>query len=289
MTLTPEDVQNKRFTTVRFKEGYDEEEVDGFLDEVEAELRRLLGENDQLRRAPKPAAPPAPVAPAAPAPRGPPPPPSRSCCPRGAAAGGRAAYVAAGAAHGRRGDRRGEGGGRADERVREGGSRPDRFLRAHEGSRPGGGGAAAACGRRGRSPAPAQCAGGPDRLAARVRARVPHQAEGLPRRAAPRAGVTAVGGAGSASVAIRVLGCCAAPGGLVGTATSRPPARRRAGPRAAALDVEPVQPGAAAARRGRRHRERCADRTPARARRGRALRRPRRPPGLSPRRCPRPP
>src|SRR3954470_3121759 len=67
MPLTPEDVQNKRFTTVRFKEGYDEEEVDGFLDEVEAELRRLLGENDQLRRAPKPAAAPAP-APVAPAP-----------------------------------------------------------------------------------------------------------------------------------------------------------------------------------------------------------------------------
>jgi DivIVA domain-containing protein len=75
MPLTPDDVQNKRFTTVRFKEGYDEEEVDGFLDEVEAELRRLLGENEQLRRAPKPpaaaapepvAAPAAPVAPAAP-------------------------------------------------------------------------------------------------------------------------------------------------------------------------------------------------------------------------------
>src|SRR3954462_791100 len=72
MPLTPEDVQNKRFTTVRFKEGYDEEEVDGFLDEVEAELRRLLGENDELRRAPKPVAAPAPTpapAPAAPAPR----------------------------------------------------------------------------------------------------------------------------------------------------------------------------------------------------------------------------
>src|SRR4051812_22873621 len=72
MPLTPEDVQNKRFTTVRFKEGYDEEEVDAFLDEVEAELRRLLGENEQLRRAPKPPAPapapaPAPTPPPAPA------------------------------------------------------------------------------------------------------------------------------------------------------------------------------------------------------------------------------
>src|SRR3954452_16345168 len=72
MPLTPEDVQNKRFTTVRFKEGYDEEEVDAFLDEVEAELRRLLGENEQLRRAPKPAAPaPAPAPTPAPAPAAP--------------------------------------------------------------------------------------------------------------------------------------------------------------------------------------------------------------------------
>src|SRR5690348_12831288 len=68
MPLTPEDVQKKQFTTVRFKEGYDEEEVDAFLDEVEAELRRLLAENQQLGRAgaPAPAAPvAAPEAPAA--------------------------------------------------------------------------------------------------------------------------------------------------------------------------------------------------------------------------------
>jgi DivIVA domain-containing protein len=49
MPLTPDDVQNKRFTTVRFKEGYDEEEVDAFLDEVESELRRLLSQNSGLR------------------------------------------------------------------------------------------------------------------------------------------------------------------------------------------------------------------------------------------------
>src|SRR5437763_11083474 len=73
MPLTPEDVQSKRFSTVRFKEGYDEEEVDAFLDEVEAELRRLLGENTDLRTgagpalAATPAAPPPPVAAAAPA------------------------------------------------------------------------------------------------------------------------------------------------------------------------------------------------------------------------------
>src|SRR6059036_3649793 len=64
MPLTPEDVQNKRFSTVRFKEGYDEEEVDAFLDEVEAELRRLLGENTDLRSSPAAAAPPIAAAPA---------------------------------------------------------------------------------------------------------------------------------------------------------------------------------------------------------------------------------
>ncbi len=49
MTLTPEDVSNKRFTPVRLREGYDMGEVDQFLDEVEAELARLLAENDDLR------------------------------------------------------------------------------------------------------------------------------------------------------------------------------------------------------------------------------------------------
>src|SRR5579875_1634465 len=63
MPLTPEDVRNKRFSTVRFKEGYDEEEVDAFLDEVEGELHRLLSENTQLRSgapAPQPPAEPEP-------------------------------------------------------------------------------------------------------------------------------------------------------------------------------------------------------------------------------------
>src|SRR3954470_1904303 len=48
MPLTAEDVSNKRFTTVRLREGYDMTEVDQFLDEVEAELRRLHAENDEL-------------------------------------------------------------------------------------------------------------------------------------------------------------------------------------------------------------------------------------------------
>jgi DivIVA domain-containing protein len=42
-------VRNKQFTTVRLREGYDEDEVDAFLDEVETELRRLIRENDELR------------------------------------------------------------------------------------------------------------------------------------------------------------------------------------------------------------------------------------------------
>ncbi|HTT50721.1 MAG TPA: DivIVA domain-containing protein [Streptosporangiaceae bacterium] len=49
MPLTPPDVRNKQFSTTRLRPGYDEEEVDAFLDEVEAELDRLLRENEELR------------------------------------------------------------------------------------------------------------------------------------------------------------------------------------------------------------------------------------------------
>jgi DivIVA domain-containing protein len=51
MTLTPQDVANKEFLTVRLREGYDIQQVDQFLDDVEAELRRLNDENIQLRQA----------------------------------------------------------------------------------------------------------------------------------------------------------------------------------------------------------------------------------------------
>ena len=37
MPLTPADVRNKQFSTTRLRPGYDEEEVDAFLDEVEAQ------------------------------------------------------------------------------------------------------------------------------------------------------------------------------------------------------------------------------------------------------------
>src|SRR4051812_6691232 len=77
MALTPEDVINKRFTTVRLREGYDMTEVDQFLDEVEAELRRFGSENSELQArngaavpvgatAPAATTPTAPTAPAAP-------------------------------------------------------------------------------------------------------------------------------------------------------------------------------------------------------------------------------
>lgn len=50
MALTPEEVINKRFQATKFKEGYNPEEVDDFLDEVVIELRRLNAENSSLKR-----------------------------------------------------------------------------------------------------------------------------------------------------------------------------------------------------------------------------------------------
>jgi DivIVA domain-containing protein len=49
MPLTPSDVRSKQFSTTRLRPGYNEEEVDAFLDEVEAELDRLIQENEELR------------------------------------------------------------------------------------------------------------------------------------------------------------------------------------------------------------------------------------------------
>ncbi|NBO25523.1 MAG: DivIVA domain-containing protein [Actinobacteria bacterium] len=49
MALTPEDVRNKQFTTVRFKEGYDLDEVDNFLDEIEESLSAVTREVEDLR------------------------------------------------------------------------------------------------------------------------------------------------------------------------------------------------------------------------------------------------
>jgi len=49
-TLTPEDVETKTFTPVRLREGYDMAEVDHFLDEVVATLRKLDTDTEGLRR-----------------------------------------------------------------------------------------------------------------------------------------------------------------------------------------------------------------------------------------------
>jgi DivIVA domain-containing protein len=50
MALTPEDIVNKRFQSTKFREGYDQDEVDDFLDEVVVEMRRLSSENEELAK-----------------------------------------------------------------------------------------------------------------------------------------------------------------------------------------------------------------------------------------------
>src|SRR5215217_4860977 len=83
MPLTPADVHNVVFKKPPIgKRGYDEDEVDAFLDVVEAELARLIEENNELRagsgrraelpapvEAPSPAPVPAPMPVVAPQPR----------------------------------------------------------------------------------------------------------------------------------------------------------------------------------------------------------------------------
>lgn len=49
MALTWEDVLNKQFQHTKFREGYDQDEVDDFLDAVAEEIKRLAAENEQLR------------------------------------------------------------------------------------------------------------------------------------------------------------------------------------------------------------------------------------------------
>jgi DivIVA domain-containing protein len=50
MSLTPEDIHYKKFQPTKFREGYDQEEVDAFLDEIIVEVRRLNQENEDLRQ-----------------------------------------------------------------------------------------------------------------------------------------------------------------------------------------------------------------------------------------------
>ena len=49
MALTPEDVVTKQFQQVRFKEGFDPDEVDDFLDEIVVEWRKTIAENEELK------------------------------------------------------------------------------------------------------------------------------------------------------------------------------------------------------------------------------------------------
>ena len=49
MALTPDDVVNKTFQPTKFREGYDQDEVDDFLDEVVNALRALEQENADLK------------------------------------------------------------------------------------------------------------------------------------------------------------------------------------------------------------------------------------------------
>ena len=47
--LTADDVLNKKFQSTKFREGYDQDEVDDFLDEVVNTLRVVTGENEELK------------------------------------------------------------------------------------------------------------------------------------------------------------------------------------------------------------------------------------------------
>ncbi|GAA1949229.1 DivIVA domain-containing protein [Microbacterium deminutum] len=78
MALTPDDVVTKQFQHVRFKEGFDPDEVDDFLDEIVVEWRKVIAENDELKaklasyesgEGAEPAAAPVAAAPAAEAPQ----------------------------------------------------------------------------------------------------------------------------------------------------------------------------------------------------------------------------
>lgn len=48
MALTPDDIVARTFETTRFRDGYDQDEVDNFLDEIVAEFRELVAEKERL-------------------------------------------------------------------------------------------------------------------------------------------------------------------------------------------------------------------------------------------------
>lgn len=47
--LSADDVLNKSFQTTKFRDGYDQDEVDDFLDEVVSTMRAVYAENDELK------------------------------------------------------------------------------------------------------------------------------------------------------------------------------------------------------------------------------------------------
>ncbi|MEL0261559.1 MAG: DivIVA domain-containing protein, partial [Aquiluna sp.] len=55
MALSPEDILAKRFQVTKFREGYDQDEVDDYLDEIVVELRKILSENQDLKTQGSPA------------------------------------------------------------------------------------------------------------------------------------------------------------------------------------------------------------------------------------------
>jgi len=49
MALTPEDILAKRFQVTKFREGYDQDEVDDYLDDIVVELRKILSANEEMQ------------------------------------------------------------------------------------------------------------------------------------------------------------------------------------------------------------------------------------------------
>ena len=50
MALTPEQVLNRHFATTQFRRGYEERDVDDFLDEIVAEMRSLIEQRDDFQK-----------------------------------------------------------------------------------------------------------------------------------------------------------------------------------------------------------------------------------------------
>ena len=49
MPLTPADVRTKRFSTTKYRPGYNQEDIDAFMRRIEDQLDLLIRENEALR------------------------------------------------------------------------------------------------------------------------------------------------------------------------------------------------------------------------------------------------